>query len=215
MYRHCTDVEWRTPPVSKPLAICLSVSPSVCQSIDRTPSVLNLLWTTQHLWATYSPPTHCPSPYIQTKSLLFQLMPTVSRPPTVHHCEEPGFILNGGGRPCRYQGLLFRSHWNCLFSRLSRPSSLSISSQGKCFSSDNTGPLLKFPQFIDVFLVSGHPKMDTVFWMWSAKCWVEGASLPSICWLCSCSCSPGSCWPSLLPLDRKGRENSPDCSHLN
>ncbi|PKU39115.1 hypothetical protein llap_10578 [Limosa lapponica baueri] len=54
---------------------------------------------------------------------------------------------------------------------LSRPSSLGLSSERKCFCPDHTGgPPLNFLQFIDVLLALEHPKMDTIFWLLSIEC---------------------------------------------
>lgn len=106
-----------------------------------------------------------------------------------------------------------RSHWNHVFSKLRRSISLSLSLQGKCFSPNHTcGLLLKLLQVIDVFLILGHLKMDTVFWMWFIKCWAEGA----VTFLYLLLMQPRELLAFSAAFGQKGqREQSRPCSHLN
>lgn len=66
-------------------------------------------------------------------------------------------------------------------------------------------PSLNSVQFINVFHVLGGSKLATVsrYGLVSGEQKeITNASL--ISWLCSCWCSPGCCWPSLLPGDAGG-----------
>ena len=94
-------------------------------------------WKLLNMEAELPPWATCPTAWlsswdltvinIQPNPLLILCMPLVPRPPTMHHCEDPGFIflincLVSTGR------LLLHSPWSYMFFRLNKIWFLSLSS---------------------------------------------------------------------------------------
>ena len=110
VYRYCTDMEWRSPSVSKPcqyacLSACGSVSPLTECTLSSTCFGLHSI-SGKPVRLPDCPEHERASPYKQTEPLLFQYIAIISHRPTVHHYQESSSIPDGGCPPCRYQGLL-------------------------------------------------------------------------------------------------------------
>ena len=138
--------------------------------------------TAQHPWAN---PFQCLTAitvemlfFISSLNHLFQFIPITS------HCLP--YITMRSPTPSSWWWREL-PHWNwglmvgppeaISFSRLNKPSSISLSSWGKYFSSPpswwSSSNCLPFS---DIFLELGDFKLDTVFQMWPYMCWVEEAN---------------------------------------
>ena len=132
----------------------------------------------------------------------FQCVPTASRPVTGHHWEEPGSIFFTPSHQVFIH--IDKIPLSLLFSRLSCPSSLSLSSCERCSSA-----LI----FVALHWTCSGKSMSLLYW--GAQHWTQHTSCvspvlsrgagspPSTCWPRSAWCSPGGWWPSLPSYNLK------------
>ena len=140
-------------------------------------------------------------PYMQPEHLLFQLESVDPHPPILHHCKEPISISLITPQRCWGSVRCPQSH---PFSRLTQPSSPSLSSWDKCSSPSTFRALPWGPSSLSVSFLCWSPKLDVV-----SRCGLTSVTYQGIIpsfdlQAVPLSIHPRSCWAPLLPAHSKG-----------